>query len=90
MAACLGADEGEVILIDNPEAHLHPSGQAKMGYFLARVAASGVQLIVETHSDHVLNGIRRAVVDKIIQPEKSAIHFFSPETSKEALRPKVI
>lgn len=90
LAACLGADEGQIIMIDNPEAHLHPSGQAKMGQFLARVAASGVQLIVETHSDHVLNGIRRAVRDFVLMPEKTAIHFFSPEITKEASKPIVV
>jgi predicted ATPase len=90
LAACLGAEEGSVILIDNPEAHLHPSGQAKIGQFLARVAASGVQLIVETHSDHVLNGLRRAVRDGIIKPEQTAIHFFTTVLAKEEARPKVV
>ena len=90
LAACLGADEGQIIMIDNPEAHLHPSGQAKMGQFLARVAASGIQLIVETHSDHILNGIRRAIRDEILAPAKAAIHFFSLEISKEASKPIVV
>lgn len=90
LAACLGADEGQIIMIDNPEAHLHPSGQAKMGYFLARVAASGIQLIVETHSDHVLNGVRRAVRDGLLDSEKAAIHFFAPKVTAEASKPVVV
>jgi predicted ATPase len=90
LAACLGADEGQIIMIDNPEAHLHPSGQAKMGKFLAGVAASGVQLIVETHSDHVLNGIRRAVRDGLVKSDKTAVHFFSPEVTKDASKPVVV
>jgi predicted ATPase len=90
LAACLGADCEQIIMIDNPEAHLHPSGQAKMGYFLARVAASGIQLIVETHSDHVLNGIRRAVRDGLLGAEKTAIHFFAQETTSEVSRPIVV
>lgn len=89
LAACLGADQGSVILIDNPEAHLHPSGQAMIGHFLARVAASGVQVIVETHSDHVLNGLRRAVRDGTIRPEQAALHFFTPSASGEDVRPDV-
>ena len=44
-----------------PGVHLHPAGQALMGQFLTEVARSGVQVIVETHSDHILNGIRRSV-----------------------------
>jgi hypothetical protein len=61
VVAGITAKENDILLIENPEVHLHPAGQAHVGAFLAEVAASGVQVIVETHSDHVLNGIRRAV-----------------------------
>jgi predicted ATPase len=89
LAACLGANEGSVVLIDNPEAHLHPSGQAAIGRFLAMIAHSGVQLVVETHSDHVLNGIRRAVRDAVIRPEDLALHFFTSVETGEEMRPEV-
>lgn len=65
-----------LILIENPEVHLHPAGQAAIGVFLARVAASGATVIVETHSDHVLNGVRRAVRQKNLAHDDVAIHFF--------------
>lgn len=65
-----------MILIENPEAHLHPAAQAQIGLFLAQVAATGVQIILETHSDHVLNGVRRAVKAKKLIPEQVAIYFF--------------
>ncbi len=64
-----------LILIENPEVHLHPAGQALMGEFLAEAAHSGVQLIIETHSDHVLNGVRRTVKTGRISPDEIAIHF---------------
>lgn len=83
VVAALSAAEKDILLIENPEVHLHPLGQAMMGRFLAEVANSGIQVILETHSDHVLNGIRRAVKDEIIDPKKVAIHFFRPR-SKEA------
>lgn len=60
VVAALSAAEGGVMLIENPEVHLHPAGQARIGQFLADVARAGVQVLVETHSDHVLNGIRPA------------------------------
>lgn len=47
-----------ILLIENPEAHLHPFSQSQMGKFLAYVAASGVQVIVETHSEHIIDGCR--------------------------------
>ncbi|SHN71693.1 AAA family ATPase [Desulfovibrio litoralis] len=77
--ACLTAKKDDIILLENPEAHLHPSAQSKMGEFLASVASVGVQIIVETHSDHLLNGIRKAVKSKTsaISADNVIIHFFS-------------
>ena len=47
-----------VLIVENPEAHLHPFGQSKMGQFLALLSLSGIQVIIETHSEHIINGIR--------------------------------
>jgi predicted ATPase len=77
IVACLSATKGDMVLVENPEVHLHPSGQAHMGRFLTTVASAGVQLLVESHSDHVLNGIRRAVKAGEIEPSTVAIHFFN-------------
>lgn len=44
------------MIIENPEAHIHPRGQAEMGRLIALAAAAGMQLFVETHSDHIVNG----------------------------------
>lgn len=82
--AALSAVKDDILLIENPEVHLHPAGQALMGQFLAEVACAGVQVIVETHSDHVLNGIRRAVKAGSIQPEQIMLHFFRPRTTNVA------
>jgi predicted ATPase len=82
--AALSAAKEDILLIENPEVHLHPAGQALMGQFLAEVASAGVQVIVETHSDHVLNGIRRFVKSGQILPEQLAIHFFRPNSSDMA------
>jgi predicted ATPase len=90
ITACLGAKLENVVLVENPEAHLHPAAQALMGLFLARVAASGVQVILETHSDHVLNGVRRAVKDKKLSSQQVAIHFFKSHFEDESTEPQVI
>jgi len=81
LVAGLLSKKGQVLIIDSPEAHLHPMGQSKIGYFLAVMAAAGVQVIVETHSDHVLNGVRLAVSKHSISNDDVAIHFFSPSQS---------
>ena len=74
--SALTIPQNDLFLIENPEVHLHPAGQALMGQFLAELANYGIQVIVETHSDHVLNGIRRAVKAGTIPAEKVALHFF--------------
>ena len=82
LVAAISADLDDFLLVENPEVHLHPSGQAEMGKFLAEVGAAGVQVIAETHSDHVLNGVRRAVKNEILPPDDVAIHFFRPRGGK--------
>lgn len=77
LVAGLLAKKGQILVIDSPEAHLHPMGQSRMGQFLSMVAAAGVQVIVETHSDHILNGVRRAVLAGKILAADTAIHFFN-------------
>ncbi len=84
VVAALSATRGDIILLENPEVHLHPAGQAMMGLFLADVANAGIQVVVETHSDHVLNGVRRAVKSCQISSEKVAIHFFRPPSDETA------
>ena len=82
VVAALSADRDALLLIENPEVHLHPAGQAQMGTLLAEVAAAGVQVLVESHSDHVLNGIRRAVKAGTLEPDAAALHFFSPRSTE--------
>lgn len=77
LAGCLAAEPGTLVVVENPEAQLHPLGQAAMGRLLALTAALGVQVIVETHSDHVLNGIRLAVKQGHLEPSRTLLHFFS-------------
>lgn len=76
----LMAENGSVFLVENPEAHLHPKGQSHIGYFLAAMAWAGVQVIVETHSEHVLNGIRIAALKNAISSEDISINYFSVDT----------
>ena len=77
IVAGLLAPEGGLLLVENPEAHLHPAGQSRLGRFLARVAGSGVQVIIETHSDHTVNGVRLAVAEEqTIDSRDVIVHFF--------------
>ena len=86
VVAALSANREDLLLIENPEVHLHPAGQAAMGEFLAEVTSAGVQVIIETHSDHVLNGIRRAVKKCTLYKDDVALHFFRPRQEDEQAR----
>lgn len=56
IVAILSAQPNDLILIENPETHLHPYGQARLIELMALAAQNGVQIIIETHSDHIVNG----------------------------------
>jgi len=64
-----------IVLIENPEAHLHPKGQTKIAEFIAKIANFGVQVIVETHSDYILDGLRLAVREDIISHEDTKLYY---------------
>jgi predicted ATPase len=76
ITACLAAKPGDLIIIESPEAHLHPRGQTKLAELLARAAKGGVQVVVESHSDHILNGLRLCVYNQILKPEEAQILYF--------------
>lgn len=77
IVAGLLAPPGSLLIVENPEAHLHPAGQSRMGRFLGRLAGAGVQVLAETHSDHVLNGMRLAAVDdQTVSAGDLVVHYF--------------
>lgn len=81
IVTCLIATKGSTIVIENPEAHLHPAGQSHMGQFLAQMIEAGLNVVVETHSEHLINGIRLFCLKNSISPENICINYFSLEES---------
>lgn len=75
VVALLKARKGEMLIIENPESHLHPRGQSVLGRMVAYAAAEGVQVLVETHSDHFINGVRVAVKNGM-KPSWAKILYF--------------
>lgn len=69
------AKPGEVIIIENPEAHLHPRAQSRISEFFARVASVGVQVFIESHSEHILNGLRVSSLNDNIKINNSDINI---------------
>ncbi|WP_415939316.1 AAA family ATPase [Streptomyces sp. 039-1] len=90
VVACLTARPGSLVLLENPEAHLHPQGQTRMAALAAAAAAQGAQVIMETHSDHIINGVRLAVKQGPIAPEQTVFHYFRGDgTGVEVVSPRI-
>lgn len=73
------AEPNTLFIVENPEAHLHPKAQSNLGFYLGVIAASGVRILIETHSEHIINGIRRAVLSKEtnLDSQDIGIYFFN-------------
>lgn len=89
IVALLSADPGSIIIIENPEAHLHPKGQSKLAELIALAAKSGIQVFVETHSDHIFNGVRKAVAKNKIKKEEVKIHYFELDETNTSINTEV-
>ena len=79
--ALLTAENGKIIVIENPESHIHPRGQAELGRLIGLASKTGAQIFVETHSDHILNGIRVAVKEQQISKNLVNILYFDKTTN---------
>lgn len=85
VVAILSAKPGSLILIENPEAHIHPAGQSAMMRLISQAANAGVQVVIETHSDHIINGALVARKQNVISPDALTVYFFDIDNDLNAL-----
>lgn len=71
-----------LVLLENPEAHLHPKGQTEIGKFIALCADNGINVIVETHSDHLFDGVRLYTKQHPDFAEKFISYWFQQNQEK--------
>ncbi len=76
----LREDSPDMSLLQQPEVHLHPIAQAALGSLFCSIAATSMQLVVETHSDHLLDRVRMDVRDRKteLKADDVSILFFKP------------
>lgn len=76
----LRSDMPTIFLLQQPEVHLHPQAQAALGTLFCQVAAGGRQLVVETHSDYIIDRVRMDVRDgkTDLKPEDVSVLYFEP------------
>lgn len=81
------ARKDSIVIIENPEAHLHPEAQSRLTFLLSKLAARDVQVFVETHSEHIVNGFRLAALRDScpIENDDLAIYFFDRNFSIKKL-----
>ena len=82
LVVLLTAQKKGLVLIENPESHLHPRGQSAMGRLIAKVSDYGVQIICESHSDHLINGIRVAVKEDILKSKDLSVIYFGQDEDR--------
>lgn len=82
------AKEDSIVIIENPEAHLHGRAQSRLTELLSKLASRGVQVFVETHSEHIVNGFRLEMLrDKCdLSNEDASIYFFDLDFSIKRLK----
>ena len=87
VVAALFAKPGHIVIVEEPESHLHPLAQAKLAELLASVsAARGVQFIVETHSEHLFRRMQTLMARQKVLPGQAAMYFVEREGQAAKLR----
>lgn len=86
LLAGLIAKKGDVVVFENPEAHLHAKAQSVLGQFIGVLASQGVQIFVETHSEHVINGIRIALLSGLcVGTDAAKILYFYQHNGEDGV-----
>ncbi len=83
IVAALFAEPNHIVIIEEPESHLHPLAQSQLAELFATISQErGVQFIIETHSEHLLTRLQRRVAEQSIQPEALAMYFVERDGTK--------
>lgn len=85
--AILSARSRALLLIENPEAHIHPRAQAELMKLVMRAVKAGIQIIIETHSDHIMNGALVSVVQDPSLQEKVKAYYFERNDVEHTSKP---
>lgn len=88
LIASLMCQKENILLIENPEIHLHPKAQALLGEFFAWLASAGVQVIVETHSEHFINKVKYQVYKNELSAD-DAIIYYKPSIREDFIAMKI-
>ena len=76
LTQCYCVPEGSILILEQPEAHLHPKAQSELADVLIDVVKNRkVQIILESHSEHLLLRLMRRIAEEEISADQTAFHF---------------
>jgi predicted ATPase len=85
---CYYAPEGSTVLLEQPEIHLHPSVQAGLADVLVdAIKTRHIQIILESHSEHLLRRLQRRVAEEKLQPLDTALYFCTQDRGESKVTP---
>lgn len=94
LVQCFYAPQGSIILMEQPEIHLHPNAQSALADVMIDVInsrengeARNIQLIIETHSEHFLRRLQRRIAEDIVPQEKVSAYFANITKTPATLEP---
>jgi len=82
LVAILSAKKGDIIILENPESHIHPKGQSELARLMTLAAKNGVQIFCETHSEHIIYGTRIAIKEREIAKEQVRIYYIDRDENE--------
>ncbi len=85
---CYYVPKGSIIIFEQPEIHLHPSVQAGLAdVFIDAIKTRGIQIILESHSEHLLRRLQRRIAEEALAPEDVALYFCEYVEDQSRLKP---
>jgi predicted ATPase len=86
IALCYYVPEGSILVLEQPEIHLHPSVQAGLAdVFIDAIRTRGIQIILESHSEHLLRRLQRRMAEEAFSHEAAALYFCRIENGESKL-----
>ena len=88
IALCYYAPTGSTLLLEQPEIHLHPAVQAGLAdVFIDATQTRGIQIVLESHSEHLLRRLQRRIAEETLKAEDAALYFCTMQKGESRLIP---
>ena len=88
LALCYYVPEGSTVILEQPEIHLHPAVQSGLAdVFINAIKTRNIQIIVESHSEHLLRRLQRRIAEEEFAQNDAALYFCAMENGRSSLRP---